>query len=70
MKLIYYLKNLFTGYRPYRFTHQCPREKPQQQDNLSQQEKSSRQKRQKRFMSKHRYTHTTHNWNIGNTHKK
>lgn len=67
MKFIYFLKNLFTGFRPYNFTNKHLQEKPQQQNSLSLEKKLSKRKR---FMSKHRYTHTTKKWDIGNTYKK
>lgn len=66
MNFIYYFKNLFTGFRPYNFTNKYLQKK-QQQNNVSPQEKSQKQKR---FMSKHRYTHTTKKWDIGNMYKK
>jgi len=68
MTFLQYLKNLFTGYRPYNFVSKRLRARPQQKNNSN--FKHTQRKPQKRFMSKHRYTHTTHKWNIGNTDKK
>lgn len=65
MKLLNYLKNLFTGFRPYSFIQKRLWARQQQLNNLHSQRKPHR-----KFMTKHRYTHTAHNWNIGNTHKK
>ena len=66
MKFVYHFKNLFTGFRPYNFTNKHSQEK-QKQDNVSLQKKSQKQKKS---ISKHRYTHTTKKWDIGNTYKK
>jgi len=65
MTFLNFLENLFTGFRPYNFISRRLRARPQQPNNLHQQNKP-----QKKFMSKHRYTHTTKKWNIGNTYKK
>ena len=56
MLFLNFFENLFTGFRPYRFVLRRLRARPQQQKNKS----------QKQLMSKHRYTHTTRNWTIGN----
>lgn len=61
MTFLQFLKNLFTGFRPYNFVSKRLRARPQQQNSLH-----SRSRPQKKFMSKHRYTHTTQKWNIGN----
>ncbi len=58
-------KNLFTGFRPYNFVSKRLRARPQGLKHLHSQDKP-----QRKFMSKHRYTHTTKKWNIGNTHKE
>jgi len=44
MKFLNYLKNLFTGFRPYNFTNKHSQEK-QQKSYLSQQTKSPKQKK-------------------------
>ena len=66
MNLVYYFKNLFTGFRSYSFMQKRLRARPQQQNNLSQNKTVVK----KKFMSKHRYTHTSHKWNIGKPYKK
>lgn len=59
MTFLLFFKNLFSGFRPYRFVLKRLRARPQQ----NQQNKPQK----KKFMSRHRYTHTTNKWNIGNT---
>ena len=61
MSLFSFLKNLFTGFRPYNFVSKRMRAQPPEQKHLHLQDKP-----QKKFTSKHRYTHTTKKWNIGN----
>lgn len=61
MSFLNFLDHLFTGFRPYNFVSKRLRARPQQEKHLHLENKPH-----KRFMSKHRYTHTTHKWNIGN----
>lgn len=63
MSFFNFLENLFTGFRPYNFIRRL-RARSQGQKNLHPQDKPQK----KKFMSKHRYTHTTRKWNIGNMH--
>ena len=52
-------KNLFTGFRPYNFVLKRLRARPQKQNQQNKPQK-------KKYMSEHRYTHTTRKWSIGN----
>ena len=61
MIFLNHFENLFSGFRPYNFVSKRLRARPQEQKHLHSQDKPH-----KRFMFKHRYTHTTHKWNIGN----
>jgi hypothetical protein len=60
-----FLENLFIGFRPYNFVSKHLQAKSKRSNNLHKENKP-----QKKFMSKHRYTHTTKKWDIGNTYKK
>lgn len=63
MRFFNFLENLFTGFRPYNFVLKRLRARPHRQNNSLSQDRP-----QRRFMSKHRYTHTTKKWGIGNMH--
>jgi len=56
MTFLQYLKNLFTGYRPYKFIPRHLRSGSQQQNYLFSQYKLDKNRK---FMSKHRYLHTS-----------
>ncbi len=59
MTFLNFLENLFTGFRPYNFVRRL-RARPPKEKHLHSQNNSH-----KRFMSKHRYSHTTKKWDIG-----
>ena len=60
MTFLNFLENLFTGCRPYNFVRRL-RAQPHKEKHLHPQNKPH-----KKFMSKHRYSHTTKKWDIGN----